>query len=145
MAGIPNNPTVDVPTQFAYDINYKAEKILFRFLVPTPLMHSCTETNTYVLDAPGIEDDDAREMFYDLHILHNTPLPFGQITVLSYYGKGEFMMEAATERFKPRLVEEAFRSFGYTEVQLKDSFVSVSEKDHFTLKLCFRCPRNRGR
>ncbi len=138
MAGSPINPTIDAPIQFAYDINYEAEKIRFRLLVPISLMHSCIETNTYVLDIPAFNNmaqADQSELVYDLYRLNDTPLPFGQITFLSYYGKGEFMLEAATERFKPHLVEEAFRSFGYTEVKIDENYVSVSEKDQFKLKL----------
>ena len=53
----------------------------------------------------------------------------------SYYQDGEFIMEAATDRFKPHLVEQAFESFGYKEAKLERNFLSVSKKDEFKLKL----------
>lgn len=126
---------IGVPKQFVYNINYEAEKIDFHSIVPIPLMHSCIESNTYVLDVPMGDGDDVKDLHYDLYELNNTPLPFGQIVILSYYRNGEFLIECATERYKPHLVEEAFRSFGYTDVKIKGNYMCVSEKDEFKLKL----------
>lgn len=135
----------DIPTlTFTWGTNYETRKINFRFLQQKPkIMHSCPKTNTYVLDPSVFHNDDKytlltddeTELLWDLNCLQDTPLPFGQIVFLSYYKNGKFYFEAETDKFKPHLVEQAFRSFGYTEVKISGSYVYVSGKDIFKLKL----------
>lgn len=143
MAGISEIPVT--PINFVWSPNYETEKIDFRMLTDIPMMHSCEETNTYVLGIGVIHSNPTdnsvamincnEEMLYDLHILKDTPLPYGQIAFFSYYAGGEFIMEATTEKFKPHLVEQAFESFGYKEVKLVGNYIAVSKKDEFKLKL----------
>lgn len=139
MGGVTEVPA-DVPINFVWSPNYEAEKIEFRMLTDIPIVHSCTKTHTYVLGAGVIhsyhdDDNDEFDIIYDLHLLNKTPLPYGQIVFFSYYADGEFIMEAATERFKPHLVEQAFKSFGYKKAKLVGNYITVSEKDAFKLKL----------
>ena len=129
-------------TNFVWCANYDTDEIRVRMLTDIPISYSCTKTNTYVLGAGVIRSNhiihnngDDFDIIHDLHRLNNTPLPFGQIAFFSYYANGEFIMEAATERFKPHLIEQAFESFGYKEVKLEGNYITVSEKDEFKLKL----------
>lgn len=139
MAGISEIPTIE-SINFVWSANYETDEIRVRMLTDIPIMHSCTKTNTYVLGAGVIHSyhdnhNDDFDIIHDLHLLNNTPLPFGQVVFFSYYADGEFIMEAGTERFKPHLIEQAFESFGYKEAKLVGNYVTVSEKDEFKLKL----------
>jgi len=123
---------------FVWDPNYECESVNVRFIKEVELMHSCTETNTFVLACPTSrrkDDTISNELMWNLMHLNETPLPFGQIVFLSYHSDGEFLLEAGTERFKPHLIEQAFISFGYKEAKLVGEILSVSEKDEFQLKL----------
>ena len=123
---------------FVWDPNYELERVTVRFIKEIEMMHLCTETNTFVLACPKarrVLSTISDELVWNLMYLHDTPLPFGQITFLSYYSDGDFLLEAGTDRFKPHLVEQAFTSFGYKEPNLIDNILSVSEKDEFKLKL----------
>lgn len=131
------------PITFGWETDYKTGKLKFRFLQELKLMHSCTETHTYVLDLTVLNggneflllSNSNVDLLWDLDRLQNAPVPFGQIVFLSYHKNGEFYLEAATDKFKPSLVEQAFQSFGYTDAKINGEFVHVSEKDTFKLKL----------
>lgn len=125
---------LSIPTTFTWNANFENEKLIVRWLCPMEFMHSCNETNTYVFSPnSAIKDDD--EILWDLHQIEGTALPYGQIVFLSYHSDGVFYLEAATDKFKPHLVEEAFRTFGYTDPKLVVDCLSVSTKDRFRLKL----------
>jgi len=129
----------DKPINFVWSPDHETKEIRFRILTDMPIVYSCIETHTYVLRPEAVResvlDDSYLDIIHDLHLLNNTPLPFGQIAFFSYYQNGEFIMEAATDRFKPHLIEQAFESFGYKEVKLERNFITVSKKDQFKLKL----------
>jgi len=130
---------LEIATTFTWNADFQENKIFLRWIDPVELMHSCDETNTYVL-GPDIaikmlEQDLYDELQWDLHQLNGSGVPYGQMVFMSYHSDGVFYLEAATDRFKPHLVEEAFRSFGYTDPKLVENWLTVSEKDRFKLKL----------
>lgn len=135
-----NIPVGDhVTTHFGWSPDFYKNDIRFRWFKPVDLQHSCDETHTYVLERPNGQDlvTSALDLCEDLFSINNMALPFGQIAFLTYHGKGEFLVEATTERYKAVIIESAFRSFGYTDPKLNDTenYLSVSDKDHFLLKL----------
>jgi len=131
-------------TTFCWNTNFEAGIVTLRWFKEFEFMHVCQETNTYVF-GPGVirgagwnDSDDLLELLWDMKQIDNAALPFGQITFFSYNRNGEFVLEAATDRFKPSIVEQAFRTFGYTDPKLQGSigtYLTVSEKDQFRLKL----------
>lgn len=144
MSGVWAKP---VPTIIGCHTDFEKHRIDIRFLQDIDLMHSCTETNTYVLDPSVIRGDNPHlpdnfrtvDLLWDLHQLNGAAQPFGQVVFLSYYSGGEFIIESATERWLPTKVTSAFEDWGYSDVKIIDDFVSVSEKDLFKLKLKFGC------
>ncbi len=131
------------PKTFSWIHNDEQMKIHLLFLKDIDLMHSCIESNTYVI-GPGYvrqnagwaqNDDDALDLLIDLEELNNTPLPFGQIMFFSYYEAGEFIIESATENFNAHRAVLAFESFGYKGASLLANYMRVSEADKFKLML----------
>ena len=135
---------ISSPMAVSWHADFEAEKINVRFLHEYDLMHSCPITNTYVFDqtfrgvtyTPDL-DDDLVDLMMDMQRLDGEALPFGQVVLLSYYSDGGFIIESATDRWKPLRVALAFEDFGYSDVSVIGNFVSVSEKDRFKLKLKF--------
>jgi hypothetical protein len=128
------------PLVFSWIANNYKEKIECRFIRDIPLMHSCTETNTYVLGPDVIRhnedlDDDALDLLIDMGNLDKSPLPFGQITFFSYYEAGEFILEGATEKWNAHRAVLAFESFGYKDASMLANYMRVSEADKFKLML----------
>lgn len=135
-------PSTVTPTVVAWGADFEAHEINVRFIRDVELMHSCTMTNTYVLDPSLVRGDDYSDLerfdlLCDLQLMNGEALPFGQVVFLSYYAGGEFILESATDRWLPLKVVLAFEDFGYTDVKVLGNFVSVSEKDQFKLKLKF--------
>ena len=136
-------PEITTSTVVSWSADFYALELKVRFLKDITLMHSCTETHTYVLDASVVNGDelptniDHINLLWDLHQMNEEALPFGQIVFLSYHSDGKFGIESATERWLPTKVGTAFKSFGYSDTKIIENFVHVSEKDKFKLKLKF--------
>ena len=136
-------PEITTSTVVSWSAYFYAWELKVRFLKDIKLMHSCTETHTYVLDASVVNikepptNEDHVDLLWDLHQMNEEALPFGQIVFLSYHSDGKFIIESATDRWLPTKVTTAFKSFGYSDTKITGSFIKVSEKDKFKLKLKF--------
>lgn len=136
-------PSITASTAVSWNADFEEEKLKVRFHQDIDLMHSCTETNTYIL-GPDVLDDDGSviglgvvDLLWDIQQMNGEALPFGQVVFLSYHSNGEFMIESATDRWSPKKIALAFKSFGFSDIKIIGYYVSVSEKDEFKLKLKF--------
>lgn len=136
-------PAIAGSTAVSWNADFETGELTVQFFQDIDLMHSCTETNTYILDPDVLHGNavainlDMLDLLWDIKQMNGEALPFGQVMFLSYYSGGEFIIESATDRWLPTKVALAFKSFGYSDVKIIGNFVSVSEKDTFKLKLKF--------
>jgi hypothetical protein len=102
-----------------------------------PMLHECTESNTYVIDHTQLLEEEYYDIRTDLIDIDNTLVPYGQFGFFIYSGDGEFYLWAQSYQADTGRMARAFKSFGYTPSVLTPVQIHVSDKDLFKLKLKF--------
>lgn len=102
-----------------------------------PMLHECTESNTYVIDHTQLSKEEYYDIRADLVDIDNTLVPYGQFGFFIYSGDGEFYLWAQSYQAYTGAFAKAFYSFGYTPSVLTPVQIHVSEKDLFKLRLKF--------
>lgn len=125
---------------FSFHHNFKEKRLDVVFKQDIDLLHSCHETNTFVLTEKwDLTREFRNDWFSPFHDIDNSPVAFGQFAFLSYQSDGRFILFCESDRYKPGVVEQAFQSFGYAEAKMRviggDSYIQVGPKDTFRLKL----------
>lgn len=57
-----------------------------------PMLHECTESNTYVIDHTQLSKEEYYDIRADLVDIDNTLVPYGQFGFFIYSGDGEFYL-----------------------------------------------------
>lgn len=102
-----------------------------------PMLHECTDTNTYVIDHTQLSEEEYFDIRTDLVDLDNTLVPYGQFGFFIYTGDGEFYLWAQSYQANIGRMAAAFQSFGYMPTVITPVQIHISEKDLFKLRLKF--------